>query len=231
MTDAATPPDGAATALDRAREHLARAATALADAGARREVLAEFVPERRVLGVPRAARMAPVGRVWRLGVVLLDDTGSAWATGRVVRAERRARKSITAESVAEQRAYRAAAVKGGIAEGETVNFDASPIDLDELARVGSSGPLALVDDEVFVRWSTAQPDALTPLDAVPRGSDRPARGPARRCVIPRPCARHCAGVRRGLGAPARHPARLPRCVGAGRSSSMALSYLAGVVVF
>ena len=108
--------------------------------------------------------MTPVGRVWRLGVVLLDETGSAWATGRVVRAERSARKSITAEAVAEQRAYRAAAVKGGIAEGETVNFDASPIDLDELARAGTSGPLVLRDGHVHVRWSATQADALTPLE-------------------------------------------------------------------
>ncbi|GAA1757232.1 hypothetical protein [Agromyces humatus] len=164
MTDAAAPPDGAAAAVDRAREHLTRAATALAEAGARSEVLAELVPERRVLGVPRAARMTPVGAVWRLGVILLDGAGSAWTTGRVVRAERAARRSVTAEAVAEQRALRAAAVKGGIAEGGTVNFDASPIDLSELARVGTSGPLVVRDDQVFVRWSATQADALTPLE-------------------------------------------------------------------
>ncbi len=61
-------------------------------------------------------------------------------------------------------AYRAAAVKGGIAEGETVNFDASPIDLDELARAGTSGPLVLRDGQVHVRWSATQADALTPLE-------------------------------------------------------------------
>jgi hypothetical protein len=164
MTDAATPAGGAGPAVERARDHLARSATALAEAGARREVLAEFVPGRRMLGVPRAARMTPVGRVWRLGVVLLDDAGAAWATGRVVRSERPSRKSVTAEAVAEQRAYRAAAAKGGIAEGETVNFDASPIDLDEFARVGASGPLVLLDDQVLVRWSPTQPDALAPLE-------------------------------------------------------------------
>ena len=133
---------------------------ALRSADARQETLAELASERRVLGIPRPARMTPIGRVWRLGVLLLDEAGGAWDTGRVVRAERAARKSITAEAVAEQRAYRAAAAKGGIAEGETVNFDASPIDLDELARVGTSGPFVHRDDEVLVRWSPAQPDAL-----------------------------------------------------------------------
>ena len=107
-----------------------------------------------------------------------------WDAGRVVRAERPARKSITAESVAEQRALRAAAVKGGIAEGETVDFDATPIDLDVVGRDGASGPLVLRDGAVLVRWSHAQPDALTPLDAYlrdrvdllvhpPKGHDAP----------------------------------------------------------
>ena len=55
-------------------------------------------------------------------------------------------------------------MKGGIPEGETVAFDASPIDFDALARDGASGPLVVRDGRVLVRWSHAQPDALTPLD-------------------------------------------------------------------
>ncbi|ANJ29051.1 hypothetical protein ATC03_17855 [Agromyces aureus] len=147
-----------------ARRLVADAVAELRSAGARQETLAELVPERRVLGIPRAARMTPVGRVWRLGVLLLDEDGGAWDTGRVVRAERAARKSITSESVAEQRALRAAAVKGGIHEGETVAFDASPVDFDALARDATSGPLVVRDGEVFVRWSPAQPDALSPFE-------------------------------------------------------------------
>lgn len=168
MTDAARPPGeapDAAAAVARARELLIEAAAALRDGSARHETLAELVPARRVLGMPRAARMTPIGSVWRLGVLLLDETGHAYATGHVVRAERAARKSITAEAVAQQRAWRAAAVKGGIPEGETVDFDAPAVDLDELGRAGASGPLVLRDGEVRVRWSPAQPDALTPLDA------------------------------------------------------------------
>jgi len=168
VTDAAGSGDqasDAAPAVARARELLITAAGVLRDGGARLETLAELVPARRVLGMPRAARMTTIGPVWRLGVLLLDEGGGAYATGRVVRAERAARKSITAESVAEQRALRAAAVKGGIPEGETVDFDAPAIDLDELGRVGESGPLVLREGTVCVRWSPAQPDAITPLDA------------------------------------------------------------------
>ena len=171
MTDASgspapgsTGPDAATAAVTRARRLVADSVAALRDAGARQETLAELVPERRVLGIPRAARMIPVGRVWRLGVLLLDESGGVWDTGRVVRAERAARKSITAAAVAEQRALRAAAVRGGIPEGETVAFDARPIDLDELGRAGASGPLVVRGGDVLVRWSHAEPDALTPLD-------------------------------------------------------------------
>ncbi|MRG59267.1 hypothetical protein GE115_05195 [Agromyces sp. CFH 90414] len=163
-TDASDPGDAAA-AVARARERFADAAAALLAAGARRELRAEFVPERRVLGIPRAARMAALGEVWRLGALLLDAGGTAYATGRVVRAERPARRSITAASVAEQRALQAAAVKGGIAAGTTVVFDAPALDLDELGRSGAVGPLVLAAGEVLVRWSPTQPGALTPLYA------------------------------------------------------------------
>lgn len=155
-------------AVSRAATDLARAVATLSASGARTETLADFVPERRVLGFPRAAGMQPIGRVWRLGVLLLDADGGVLGTGRVVRAERPARRSITAEAVAAQRALRAAAVKGGIAAGETVNFGASRIDFDELARSGSSGPLVLSEQhaaggKVLVRWSPSQPDALIDL--------------------------------------------------------------------
>lgn len=157
--------DAAAGAVARARDAVDRAVLALADASARTETLAEYVPGRRVLGMPRAPRMARIAPVWRLGVLLLDADGRLYATGRVIRAERAVRRSITAESVAEQRAYRAAAIKGGLAEGETVDFEAQPIPLDVDALAAASGPLVLVGDEVLVRWNPAQPESLTPIEA------------------------------------------------------------------
>lgn len=157
----------AAAAVTRARDAVDRAVRALILASARTETLAEYVPGRRVLGMPRAPRMSAIGPVWRLGVLLLDADGRLYATGRVIRAERAVRKSVTAESVAEQRAYRAAAIKGGLPEGATVVFDAEPIalDADALAAGAASGPLVMRGDEVLVRWSPTQPDALIPLEA------------------------------------------------------------------
>ncbi|RXZ66874.1 hypothetical protein ESP51_20120, partial [Agromyces albus] len=75
-------------AAARARELVARAAAELGAAHARDEALAEFVPERRVFGIPRRARMTRVGRVWRLGALLVTSEGALLAAGRVIRAER-----------------------------------------------------------------------------------------------------------------------------------------------
>ncbi|WP_353814626.1 hypothetical protein [Agromyces sp. SYSU T00266] len=159
----------AAGAIEQARDAVGRAVLALREAAARTETLAEFVPGRRVLGIPRAPRMRVIGPVWRLGVLLLDADGRLYSTGRVVRAERAVRRSVLAESVAEQRAYRAAAIRGGIAEGASVVFDAVPLDLDaDVLALADAGPLVLtagVDGAavVGVRWNPASADAVLPL--------------------------------------------------------------------
>lgn len=131
---------------------------------ARDEALAVLEPAHRRFGISRAERMRPVGRVWRLGALLLGDGGELHGAGRVVRAEQPARRSVVALAVAEHRAHQAAAIRGGYPPGETVNFDAVPIDVDALIGTGASGPLVLRGDVVMVRWSAAQPDALTPLE-------------------------------------------------------------------
>lgn len=166
-TSAQSPSSSPSSSSSAALQALAAAGSAAAAElgahAARDEALAEYVPERRTLGIPRAARMKPLGRVWRLGVLLVDADGRLFATGRVVRAERPVRRSTPAAAIAEQRAYAAAAVKGGFSEGETVNFGAQPVDPVELEGSGASGPVVIAGDELFVRWNPAQPDALTPL--------------------------------------------------------------------
>ncbi|WP_430647254.1 hypothetical protein [Agromyces sp. GXS1127] len=158
----------AADATARARDAVDRAVQVLAEASARTETLAEFVPGHRVLGMPRAPRMRVIGPIWRLGALLLDADGRLYSTGRVVRAERAVRRSVLAESVAEQRAYRAAAIRGGIPEGASVVFDAVPLELDAEALGSGAGPLVLTtspDGEavVGVRWNPNSADAVLPL--------------------------------------------------------------------
>lgn len=104
-------------------------AAELAAASARDEALAEYVPARRMLGFPRAATMRPIGRVWRLGAFLITPDGKLLATGRAVRVANTERmRSVVAASITEHHELARAAARGGYRLGETVNFDARPVD-------------------------------------------------------------------------------------------------------
>ena len=132
------------------RELFGDARRSLADAP--QEKLGELLPERRILGIPRAARIAPRGAAWHLGVLLLTDEG-VLETGDIVRAREEVRRGFTAESQRQRAALAAAARRGGFAEGETVHLGWHELDLDAVQRGGTSGPLALRDGEPVVRWS------------------------------------------------------------------------------
>ena len=147
------------------RESLQRARARLAYAGARDEALAEFVPARRVMLITREPTMVPVTRVWRLGVLLLGTADGLWATGSITRVLEPGRPAYQSESAERRRAYRAAAVRGHFARGETVNFDARPIELDAAALAESAGPLVLEGNRALVHWNAAlDPVSATPLD-------------------------------------------------------------------
>lgn len=122
--------------------------------------------------------MTPIGRVWRLGVLLLEvvqagavHAGGAgtdatlYATGLNTRAVEPGRPGYQSESAEVRRAYRAAAFAGPFERGETVNFDAHPIDLSPESLREASGPLVLEGGTVLVRWSPSTPAALMPVDA------------------------------------------------------------------
>ena len=155
--------DAAEHAAPGVRELLAAAVTALESAGVPDEAVGRLRQPRR-FSLSRARTIEPVGRAWRLGVLLLSRDGSLAATGTVTRAIEppmgTANKSPEAE---ERREDRRAAVRGGFAEGEVVNFGAEPIDLDALGPgEGDAGPLVMLDGRVMVRWSAS---GLAPLEA------------------------------------------------------------------
>ena len=71
----------------------------------------------------------PAGRVWRLGDYLLSPGGALLRTGRVIRvAGTDRRRSVVAASITEHLQLALAARRGGYREGETVNYDATPVD-------------------------------------------------------------------------------------------------------
>lgn len=123
-------------------------------AGAPREAIGELVVPRRILGVPRAARVEPRGTAWHLGVLLITDDGIL-ATGEVVRAREPARRGYTAESQRRRAELGEAARRGGYADGTPVHLGWAVLDLDAVAWGEASGPLAVADGVVSVRWSAA----------------------------------------------------------------------------
>ncbi|RWZ61654.1 hypothetical protein ELQ92_11500 [Labedella populi] len=148
----------------RVRAMLRSAASRLAEAGARDEALATYVGRRRVLLVPREPVLRPVGRVWRLGVLLVDRDGQAYETGSTTRAVDPGRRGYTSDSARERAEYRAAALRGRFHEGETVNFGWRRLELDEGALHSSSGPLVIADGAPVVRWGQGTANS-TPLGA------------------------------------------------------------------
>lgn len=106
------------------------------------EHLGAWHQPRRLLGIPRAARVRPAGVAWNLGVLLLTDD-ALYATGEVVRAREPARRGYTAESQRVRAAAAEAAYRGGFAEGQAVHVAWRMLDLDALARGERVAPLVL----------------------------------------------------------------------------------------
>lgn len=139
---------------------LTAAASRLADAGARDEVLAQLI-ERKLLGIPRGQAFVLQERVWRLGVLLLGRSGTLYATGETIRIDAPRFDNHQSNLAAERRAVRELALRSGVAAGDTLNWGAVPIDL---TYPGPDGPLIDTPDGLQVRWTPADPTALVPFD-------------------------------------------------------------------
>jgi hypothetical protein len=133
-----------------AAELLAEARARLADAP--RERLGELQEGRRLLGIPRPARIAPRGSAWHLGVLLLTDD-AVLSTGDIVRSRAEVRRGFAAESQRRRAELAAAAARGGVPEGEVVHIGWETVDLERMGE--RSTPLAVRAGETLVRWSAA----------------------------------------------------------------------------
>lgn len=138
------------------------AITELRSADAPTETLAEYRPAHRTLLIPRPASFAKLGRVWRLGVLLLTPDGALFATGAVTRARDPKHPNYTSVSGEERRELREAARKAGFGIHDTVNFETLPLPLD--ATLGTVGPVVLRDGELTVSWNASRsPESLRPF--------------------------------------------------------------------
>jgi len=151
--------------VQRARELLDDAARRLRQAGVQDEALGEYVEPKAVLGIRREPTMRDLGRVWRIGALLVGASvttgGRVWATGSITRVTEPGRSQFQSVSAEVRRAYRAAAAKGHFTPGDTVNHGATPIPLDE-TLVDGDGVLFVRDDVPLVRWSPTA-DVSVPL--------------------------------------------------------------------
>ena len=131
-------------------------------AGAPDEALGEFVPSRGFGPFATAEKFRPLGRAWRLGVLLVDDRANLFSTGELTRAIEPGRAAVNRSADGERRrSLRAAAARSGFAKGEVVNYGFSALDTGEDAVAATSGPLSVVDGAVVVQL---EPGAFADLD-------------------------------------------------------------------
>lgn len=102
----------------------------------------------------RSTRIVRAGDAWHLGVLLLTDD-AVLATGEILRAAEEVRRGYPADSARARAERRAQARRGGFAEGEVVHVGWQVLDASAVDAGAASGPLALVDGEPAVRWSTS----------------------------------------------------------------------------
>ena len=134
----------------------------LVESGVADETLGVFVPSRGIGPFATADKFRPVGRAWRLGVLLVDAKGALYATGELTRAIEPGRAAVNRSAEGERRrALRMAASRSGLPHGEVVNFGYAPIDTSAEAIARGSGPLHVENGAVVIRLS---PDSVVTTD-------------------------------------------------------------------
>lgn len=139
---------------------LPRAVERLLAAGARDELLVEYARPRWA-GLRLSPKLTTIGRVWRLGVLLLGHDAALYATGTSLRVSEPRHPNAQSALAEQRREVRAVALRSGISAGETINLDAMDIRLDELGP--RTRPVARTEEGLFVQWSTDS-DALAPFE-------------------------------------------------------------------
>ena len=131
---------------------LAQTVTELERRGAPDEALA-------TLRIPRLGRpkLVPTGHAWRLGVLLLTRDGQLFTTATVTRAVEPLRGVTNRSAQADaRRQLRHVAAYSKFPEGEAINVDPVPLDLEVLSE-----PLLLEGEIVMIRWNGR--DGIRPL--------------------------------------------------------------------
>lgn len=133
-------------------------------AGARDEALAVVKAPRGLGPFKTSAAMQPVGRAFRLGVILLDHDARLYRVGKITRATDTGRPQNLSLSVEQRRADRQAASRGHFTPGDVVNYEQAEIPQDDASLTPSGDPLSFDGTRLLVRWGIG-PGERRPLDA------------------------------------------------------------------
>jgi hypothetical protein len=123
--------------------------------GAPQEWLATFIPSRGIGPIATAEKFRTTGRVWRLGVLLLDADSRLYATGEVTRAIEPGRAAVNRSAEGERRRSLRMAASRSVPRGDVINFSYTQVDTSVDAVVAGSWPLTVVDGSVVVRLEAA----------------------------------------------------------------------------
>lgn len=126
-------------------------------AGKQREWIASVRQPRAIGPIQRALRVVAVRECWRLGAVLIDTDGDLYATGTVILTEEERRHGYPSRLAEERAELRAAARRGGVPAGRTLNLDPVRLDPQFPERPLRNGPSGLE-----VEWSPGVWTALEP---------------------------------------------------------------------
>lgn len=144
-------------------ELLASARVRLDDARVPLERHARVVTPKRILGIPRQARLELDVPVWPLGQLLLGEDGSLFAAGYTVTPREDRPIGYTSERQRARDKLRTMASRAGIPLGSAVHIDPQLLWGSGEVSGTVAGPLIEDGEALAVRWSTMPGAAVRPL--------------------------------------------------------------------
>ena len=135
-------------------ELLASARVRLDDAGVPLDRHARVVTPKRILGIPRRARLELDVPVWPLGQLLLGDDESLFAAGDTVTPREDRPIGYTSERQRARDELRTMASRAGIPIGSAVHIDPQLLRRPGEPSLTVAGPLVEDGGALAVRWST-----------------------------------------------------------------------------
>lgn len=150
-------------------EPLAREATSIATtammrlraAGVPQHRIVEYIPEtKRWLLFTKPALFTEQERVWRLGVLLLNDQGEWFTAGETTRAVPPGHPGHVSIERERRRELTRAAFESHFEEGAVLYFHSPRIPLEAGEKLDGQSAIVIQNDELCVRWNRSLPVSM-----------------------------------------------------------------------